>query len=146
MPPARKASAPVAAAHLYCRLWQRSSSSPTRPAPHQDQGSLLDLNQLAAFEQQASALPRNYPVTSGISAFQPTPQPKRGVDGGGFFGPEKKALSYGVIGGLALMGIAVVWFVVGWMGGVIFFYPPILFLIGLFGLVRALFSGNRAGD
>lgn len=36
----------------------------------------------------------------------------------------------GAPGGALAMVVAVVWFVVGWSGGVIFFYPPILFVIG----------------
>jgi len=33
-------------------------------------------------------------------------------------------------GGIGMMVGAVVWFVLGWMAGRIFFYPPILFVIG----------------
>lgn len=39
--------------------------------------------------------------------------------------------SGGLLGGLAMMGIAVVWFCGGLMADIIFFYPPILFIIGL---------------
>ena len=44
---------------------------------------------------------------------------------GGFFAPEKKGISYGVVGGIIMMAIAVVWFVVGYSLGWIFYYPPI---------------------
>lgn len=67
-------------------------------------------------------------------------------DDGGFFGPEKRGLDGGVFGGLAMMAIAVVWFVVGLMVGYIFFYPPILFIIGLFGFIKGLATGNVAGN
>jgi hypothetical protein len=60
--------------------------------------------------------------------------------GGGFFGPENKALSWGPWGGVLLMVIAVVWFVVGLMGNIIFYYPPILFIFGLIGTIKALIS------
>lgn len=43
-----------------------------------------------------------------------------------------------VIGGVLAMVGAVVWFVVGWLSGYIFFYPPILFVLGLIGVVRGL--------
>jgi hypothetical protein len=49
------------------------------------------------------------------------------------------------LGGLAMMGIAVLWFFVGLACGVIFYYPPILFVIGLVGFFRGLFTGNIAG-
>jgi hypothetical protein len=45
-----------------------------------------------------------------------------------------------VLGGLGLMAGAAIWFFVGLAGGVIFFYPPVLFIIGLVTLVRALFG------
>lgn len=65
--------------------------------------------------------------------------------GGGMFNPEKKGLQKGVMGGLAMMAIAVVWFVAGWMSGYIFYYPPILFIIGLVGLIRGAIQGNITG-
>jgi hypothetical protein len=45
-----------------------------------------------------------------------------------------------------MMIIAVVWFVAGFAAGIIFYYPPILFLIGLFALVKGIFTGNLAGE
>ncbi len=45
-----------------------------------------------------------------------------------------------VVGGLVAMLIAVVWFIVGLFGGIIFFYPPILFVIGMVGFVRGIVS------
>ena len=46
-------------------------------------------------------------------------------------------------GGLVLLGIAmiigaIVWFVVGWMNGTIFFYPPILAIIGFVNIVKGM--------
>ncbi len=43
------------------------------------------------------------------------------------------------------MAIAVVRFGLGWAAGYIFFYPPILFVIGLFGTLKGLPTGNVAG-
>lgn len=65
--------------------------------------------------------------------------------GGGGFAPEKKGLEKGVLGGVLMMIIAVVWFVVGWTAGYIFYYPPILFIIGLVGLIRGVAQGNLSG-
>jgi hypothetical protein len=53
---------------------------------------------------------------------------------------EHRALDMGMLGGLLMMGIAVVWFVVGLAFNYIFFYPPILFIIGLIGLIRGLIN------
>lgn len=63
----------------------------------------------------------------------------------GFFAPEKKGISKGVLGGLAMMVIAVVWFVAGYAAGYIFFYPPVLFVIGLYALLKGILTGNLAG-
>ena len=45
-----------------------------------------------------------------------------------------------VIGGIVAMVIAVVWFVAGLAGGVIFFYPPVMFVLGLVSVFSALFN------
>lgn len=49
-------------------------------------------------------------------------------------------ISGGVIVGLLMMGGAALWFFVGLAAGRIFFYPPILFIIGLINLIRSLFG------
>ncbi|MCC7139105.1 MAG: hypothetical protein IT460_11845 [Planctomycetes bacterium] len=54
------------------------------------------------------------------------------------FAFERKAAGSGVLGGVALMTLAVVWFVLGWRGGRIFFYPPVLFVVGLVAFARGL--------
>jgi hypothetical protein len=64
----------------------------------------------------------------------------------GFFAPERRGISKGVLGGFIMMTIAVVWFVAGFAAGFIFYYPPILFLIGLYALVKGVFTGNFAGE
>jgi hypothetical protein len=63
-----------------------------------------------------------------------------------FFGPEKSGIQHGMAGGIAMMTIAVIWFGLGWMAGVIFYYPPILFLIGAFALLKGLVTGNVTGE
>jgi hypothetical protein len=63
----------------------------------------------------------------------------------GFFAPEKKGIKAGVVGGIIMMAVAVIWFVVGKALGYIFFYPPILFVIGLFAFFKGLFTGNVSG-
>jgi hypothetical protein len=56
------------------------------------------------------------------------------------FGIEKKIFRGGVIGGGVAMLVAVVWFVVGLINDIIFFYPPILFIIGLVAAIKGLVS------
>lgn len=56
------------------------------------------------------------------------------------FGMEKKIFRSGVIGGCVAMLVAVVWFVVGLINDFIFFYPPILFIIGLVAAIKGLVS------
>lgn len=86
------------------------------------------------------------PSTPPVPLFQQTAATSETRSSGNdFFAPEKKGLSNGVVGGFAMMLIAVVWFVAGYSAGYIFFYPPILFVIGLVGLLKGLFTGNFAG-
>jgi len=61
------------------------------------------------------------------------------------FGPERAALDKGIAGGLLLIVIAVVWFFVGLAANRIFYYPPILALIGVYGVVKGIAQGNVAG-
>ena len=61
------------------------------------------------------------------------------------FGWEHRGWDAGMMGGLVMMVIAAVWFFGGLAIGIRFFYPPILFIIGLVGFVRGLFTGNVSG-
>ncbi len=78
----------------------------------------------------------------GMNAFK-TPKTE---NSGGFFGPEKAGINKGVMGGVLMMAIAVVWFVVGLYFDILFYYPPILFVIGLYAFFKGLFTGNVAGE
>lgn len=64
---------------------------------------------------------------------------------GGSFAPEKAGIKKGVLGGTIMMAIAAVWFFGGLAAGYIFYYPPILFVIGLYALIKGLMDGNVAG-
>lgn len=66
--------------------------------------------------------------------------------GGGFFGPEKKGVKKGVLGGVIMIVIAAVWFFVGLEAGRIFFYPPVLFIIGVYSVGKGIVTGNLAGE
>lgn len=65
--------------------------------------------------------------------------------GGDAFAPEKAALNRGVVGGIAMIVIAGVWFYLGWQAGYIYYYPPIFAVIGVVGVVKGLAEGNVAG-
>lgn len=60
--------------------------------------------------------------------------------------PERAGLSAGVVGGIAMIAIACIWFFVGYEAGIIFYYPPLLALLGVFGIVKGLAEGNLAGE
>jgi ribosomal protein S27E len=91
-----------------------------------------------------------------IAANQPGPatpqvplrtlQSARSVPDRGFFAPERKGISKGVMGGFAMMAIAAIWFFAGLYVGLIFYYPPILFVIGLYAVLKGILTGNLAGD
>ncbi len=51
-----------------------------------------------------------------------------------------------LLGGLGAMAGAVVWFLVGLQNDVIFFYPPVLFVIGLGGVIRACAGRGQQDD
>ncbi len=58
------------------------------------------------------------------------------------FGMEKGIINSGVAGGAIAMFVAVVWFVLGLVNDLIFYYPPILFVIGLIAFVKGLMGGG----
>jgi hypothetical protein len=51
-------------------------------------------------------------------------------------------INAGMGGGIAMMVVAVIWFVVGLAAGWIFFYPPILFVLGLVAFIKGA-AGSR---
>ena len=64
----------------------------------------------------------------------------------GYFAPEKKGMKKGVVGGIVMIAIAVVWFFAGLVGGIIFYYPPILAVIGIVAIVKGIIEGNVSGE
>jgi hypothetical protein len=47
-----------------------------------------------------------------------------------------------VIGGLVVMLVAVGWFVAGLAAGVLFFYPPVMFVLGMITVVKGMMSND----
>ncbi len=70
---------------------------------------------------------------------------KEEEESSGHFAPEKKAIKMGVLGGVIMIAIAVGWFVVGWINGYIYFYPPILLVIGIYAIFKGVKNKNIAG-
>jgi hypothetical protein len=56
----------------------------------------------------------------------------------GWFG----SANAGVVGGLLMIAIAVIWFVAGLAVGYIIFYPPVLLVVGIIALVKGLSRGS----
>lgn len=63
----------------------------------------------------------------------------------GGFTLEKKGIRGGMMGGIVMMVIAAVWFFAGLAADRIFFYPPVLFVIGVYALIKGMADGNVAG-
>jgi hypothetical protein len=58
------------------------------------------------------------------------------------FGLERSILNGGIAAGMLAMLIDVVWFVVGIMNDRIFFYPPVLFVVGFVAFIKGLAGGS----
>jgi hypothetical protein len=67
-------------------------------------------------------------------------------EGGVFFAYERTGVKKGVLGGLIMIAIAVTWFLVGLAIGYVFFYPAILFIIGLYAFLKGAVTGNLKGE
>ena len=49
----------------------------------------------------------------------------------------------GIVGGVLIVVLAIVWFVIGLAAGRIYFYPPVLLVFGLISIARGLFAGPQ---
>src|SRR5688500_5248891 len=56
----------------------------------------------------------------------------------GAFATEKRMVGKVVLGGIAMIAVAVIWFFAGLAAGYIYFYPPILLVAGIIALVRGM--------
>jgi hypothetical protein len=90
--------------------------------------------------------PQSHPAPAIPNPYAPPPD--AASDSGKYghgFGWEHRAWNGGMLGGLAVMAIAVVWFFGGLAIGIRFHHPIYLFIIGLVGFFRGLFKGNVTG-
>ena len=101
------------------------------------------------------------PVAGASSPAKPTDDPLKDLDRLRSVGPRNRSdnprtsvqgqkpntgfggINAGVGGGILMMIVAVVWFVVGLMNDWIFYYPPILFVLGLVAFIKGLVKGNE---
>ena len=90
-------------------------------------------------------LPAPPPRRAPAYSTAPTPAAFESRDSG--YGRKKSAFGSGtVLGGLGVMALAALWFFGGLAVGYIFFYPPILFLIGLGMFLKGIFAGIAGSD
>jgi len=124
-----------------------SAPAPPVPAPPVVATALDDPYEEAEPDYNLAPLPE--PAGGSAGTFSPMGQaqvPAAAAEKYGHgFGLEHRGWDAGMMGGLAMMGIAVVWFFGGLAFDIIFYYPPNLFIIGLVGFVRGLFTGNVSG-
>jgi hypothetical protein len=98
-----------------------------------------DVDEFEGAFGQSSAAPPRRSRTGTKAKRRSKSRRKQSSDssGGGMF-----SFNGGVLGGLVAMVIAVNWFVVAWQNGIIFYYPPVMFIIGLVAFVKGLFGGD----
>lgn len=97
------------------------------------------------FDPTCSTFKLDEPEAQRLIALEKAATEEEAGQPGGGFSMESKGIRKGMLGGIVMIVIAVVWFFVGLAGGYIFFYPPILFFIGLYALIKGMADGNVAG-
>lgn len=119
-------------------------------SPANEMGSLLDealaeptLPRAAAAPSQATS--SLYPTQSPYATQTPQPTMRPRVTAQSYLRnkprPQRSAVDTGAIsGGLGMMAIAVIWFFGGLFFGYLFFFPPILFIIGFVSFCKGLVS------
>ena len=126
--------APVAAPDPYGGMDTQAfpSSSPTAGSiePHHEHNDEFSLQHEQPPQMVSSYAGPDSHVGYGPDSTPTAPQASSGVNAGA------------IVAGLAMMGGAVLWFVVGMAAGRIFFYPPILFIFGLISFVKGLMGSD----
>ncbi len=114
--------------------------SPAETSPPQN----LDL-----FGYVNDPAPAGPAVDPTYQAFGSDPLPKPAPPAGerGSFRMAKKGIDNGVLGGLGMIALSVVWFFAGFfLLNRIFFYPIILFVFGIYAVIKGLATGNFRGN
>jgi hypothetical protein len=110
---------------------------PAARKPADDEFADMDLGDFEDYgpvDDYGAPPPKRKPSRSSRATAKPARKKKAKpvASSGGF------AVDPSIIGGIAMMIGAVVWFVLGLKAGIIFFYPPVLFVIGIVAFVKGL--------
>jgi hypothetical protein len=65
------------------------------------------------------------------------------IDFGAGLKIESMLINIGPIGGVILMAVSILWFFAGLMNNSIYFYPPVLFIIGIIGFFAGIKKAKR---
>jgi hypothetical protein len=98
-----------------------------------------DPDRLRSGRRRRSAAEEDYldKVQTDSLKFQPRPDERRSRTQGGFH------VNPSILGGIGMMIGAIIWFVVGLSFNYIFFYPPVLFILGVVAFVKGLVSSGK---
>jgi hypothetical protein len=58
---------------------------------------------------------------------------------------EGRGIKLGVLGGVIMITVAVFWLFAGLAADRIFFYPPVLLVVGIYAVIKGVLGGNIAG-
>jgi len=97
------------------------------------------------FEGTCPSFAVDQPEADRLIALERAAQAEEAQGGSDGFSYERKGVSKGVLGGVVMLVIAAVWFFAGMAAGYIFFYPPILAVVGIYSIIKGLATGNYAG-
>jgi hypothetical protein len=133
--PSQPAANPFGNSAPAANAWGSPAAPAAANSPYADDDFQGDYQLQAAppVPQSNYAAPSFTPVSTSYSGSYSKPRKERTWDSS-------------VLGGIAMMVIAIVWFVGGLAINIIFIYPPILFIIGLIAFIKGMFAGNLAGD
>lgn len=95
-----------------------------------------------AFEQTCPTFSLDQPEAQRLIALEKAGQEEEVGSGNSL---EGRGIRAGALGGIVMIIIAIVWFFAGLAADRIFFYPPILLVIGIYALIKGLADGNIAG-
>lgn len=124
-----------------CPWCRKHLRVPAAPAPKPAQAPAPARAPARAPTRAPTRGPVRAPVRRSGAALQRARQSQR--EDHDAFALERSAFNAGVVGGIALIVVAGVWFYLGYKAGYIFFYPPILAVIGLAAIVNGLAGGGR---